>query len=180
MYVAAARSLALSTLWATRRLPVLSPPLTAERFRPADLEGHRLAYLVLHGLPEQPYLYGDQYVTAITAEQIRAARLDGQIVYLAACFGLGPVSSAFLAAGAAAVMADEDANYAGLLRPQGANALGGRVVRYLRQGETAGDSLYYASQDYIAAGSGYDPRRLALVQSMRCVGDRDARLTATA
>lgn len=175
MYVACALSLAWSTALATRRLPVTAPPLTPERFRPADLERQALAYLVLHSLPGQPYLYGDGYRTAITADQIRAARLDGQIVYLAACYGLGPVAAAFLDAGAAAVIADRDSNYAGLLWPVGANRMGRLLVRYLRQRLPAEDALYHAKRDF---ASGTDERGRSLIASLALVGDGTARLRA--
>src|SRR3990167_1386477 len=99
MYVLAARSWALSTWLATGRRPVLAPPLRAATFDPSVLVGQDLVYVCLHGLPGQPYWYGSDWSTAVTADQLRRVDLSGVIVYAAGCFGQGPMAAAMGDAG---------------------------------------------------------------------------------
>lgn len=173
-YVASTLSLAWSTFRATGRIPVTFPPLTEERFSPASMSGASLVYLCLHGLERESYLYGDRWANAMSTEQIAQADLRGAIVYLAVCWGLGPISDACLAAGAAAVIADEDSNWTGTLAPTGANGLGRLVVQGLRRGLTAERAYVEARDSY--ARQHRDPRDLALLGSYRLLGDGSARL----
>lgn len=133
------------------------------------MSGARLVYLCLHGLEGQDYLWGDNWANAMAAEQIAQADLRGAVVYLAVCWGVGPISAAFLEAGASAVIADEDKNYTGVLAPTGANGLGRLVLRGLRRGETAEVALARARDQY--ARQARDARDLALLGSYRLLGD---------
>lgn len=134
------------------------------------MAGAKLVYLCLHSLPEQPYLYGDRMQTAITAEQIEQADLRGAIVYLAVCYGLGPISSSFLRAGAAAVVADPNVNWAGTLYPAGANRLGMLLLRGLREGLPVGVALASAKRQYRPR----TPADRDLVETATLVGDPTA------
>ena len=61
-------------------------------------------YIRLHGLGDQPYLYGDPGLpTALSAEQIRETALDGRTIFLEGCFG-AQIADAFLEAGAKTVV----------------------------------------------------------------------------
>lgn len=122
--------------------PVTFPPMTYDRFRPEMLEPGRdeamspgggavsdrrsrprLLYLKFHGLPDQPYLYGDEWATAISATQIRGADLAGVVVYAPTCWlPQTPVLTALLEAGAEAVIAGYGSNFA---YSRGRHALGG-------------------------------------------------------
>ena len=129
--------------------PLLSPPATAETFDPAWLESRDFLYLKLHGLPEEIYWYGDNWITALRATQILAANLTGTIVFVANChlfqanpsttLGTGngghptsPMLSALLGAGARAVIGGSGENYAKRHSVHGADRLG-RAFRYLLQ-----------------------------------------------
>ena len=67
------------------------------------LEGD-VIYIRLHGMGDQPYLYGDPGLpTALSAEQIRETALDGRTIFLEGCFG-AQIADAFLEAGAETVV----------------------------------------------------------------------------
>ena len=134
MYVLSARAFRVSTFLATGRWPKTSPPVTVETIRPAELESHRVLYFCLHGWEGDPVPYGDDEVPAISAGLVAQADLTGAIVYMAGCWGVGPVSEAMLDAGAAAVVADQDVNWSGYFLPKGSNALGRLFLRGLRLG----------------------------------------------
>lgn len=121
--------------------PLLSPPITAETFNPAWLEGYDFIYLKLHGLPEEVYQYGDGWITARRATQILAANLRGTVVFVANCHlyqanngshPTSPMLNALLAAGARAVVGGSGENYAKRHSVHGADRLG-RAFRYLLQ-----------------------------------------------
>jgi hypothetical protein len=99
MLVLAARQLRLATAVATLRWPRVSPPLVDVAFDVRWLNHQPLVYICAHGLEGGDTLYGDDGIPMLTADQIRGARMPGSIVYLAGCFGIGELSSAFLAAG---------------------------------------------------------------------------------
>ena len=122
--------------------PLLSPPLTAAGFNPQWLESHDFIYLKLHGLPEESYWYGDNWLTALSATQILAVNLRGSVIFVASCHlyqtnGNGhhptsPMLAALLAAGARAVVGGAGENYAKRHSIHGADYLG-RAFRYLFQ-----------------------------------------------
>ena len=145
-----------------------------QTFRPETINGRDLVYICLHGLPDQPYLYASDWSTAVSADQLRAARLDGAVVYMAGCFGQGPVAEALLAAGAQAVVGDADSTWAGYVLPTGSNALGRLFVAGVRRGETVREALNGARRQFLAA----DPskRALALAETVSILGESSARL----
>jgi hypothetical protein len=122
-------------------VPLLSPPATAKSFDPRWLEGRDFLYLKLHGLPEEVYWYGDNWITALRATQILAADLRGATVFVANCHlyqtgndshPTSPMLNALLAAGARAVVGGSGENYAKRHSVHGADRLG-RTFRRLLQ-----------------------------------------------
>lgn len=122
-------------------VPLLSPPITTAGFEPHWLQGHDFIYLKLHGLPEEAYWYGDNWITAISATQILAADLKGTTVFVANCHLFqanngqrpsSPMLTALLAAGARAVVGGAGDNFAKRHTVHGADRLG-RAFRYLLQ-----------------------------------------------
>ena len=95
--------------------PVTSPPVTAGSFIPKMLEGHDLIYIRLHGDPNLPHWYNDQWDAAITMSDIEAADLGGAVVVVASCYGAGdPKVAALYRAGASVVVAGEGINWGGV------------------------------------------------------------------
>jgi len=95
-------------------------------------------YFKLHGLPSQPFWYGDGWVTAVSAEQLKAADLRGKVVFVANCWlPESPMLAALLAAGARAVIGGSGPNYAGAAGVTGADLLGA----WIRLGLTGGLSI---------------------------------------
>lgn len=174
MIVLAARQVRLSTAIATRSWPKVSPPLTVDTFDPAWLGSQAIIFVCAHGLPGHDVLYGDDSIPMLSAAQIRSVRMDGAIVYLAGCYGQGPISDAFLAAGAACVVADADVNWSGPLWPSGSNKLGQLFLGYLYRALPAGAALAAAKRDYGARYRG--PRDFELLETVSLIGDPNARL----
>lgn len=166
----AARRWAVSTGLAARSVPVLAPPLRAAGFLPPLFEGRKLIYICLHGLPEQPYWYGSDWSTAISAPQIQSCNLGGAIVYLAGCYGQGPMTNALLEAGASAVVGSGDSVWGGYYLPSGTNGMGMRVVRALEQGMNVSEALASAKERARQMG----PRDIRLAAAMAIAGDLNA------
>ena len=94
-----------ATAMITWRIPITSPPVTAENFDPAWMEGKRLLIFKLHGYPNDPNWYGldqaDQKPIALTPDLVRSADLRGAIVVAIVCRGAS-MQDAFFTAGARA------------------------------------------------------------------------------
>lgn len=131
---------AASDLSSTRQAagvePWPAPPLSPRTFAPDRLAGVEFLYVKLHGLPSQPYWYGDDYQTAVRAEQIAEADLtDCRLVFAASCFTPeSPMLQALFEAGARYVIAGEGENYAGINTVRGADVLGRHVRRFTQAG----------------------------------------------
>jgi len=113
--------------------PLTSPPVIMEAFNPAWLQGYDFLYFKLHGFPSQPYWYGDGYVTAVSAHQIKTADLSNTIVFVANCHLCervngdllpSPMLVALLEAGAKCVVGGPGTNYAAKIKLVGADLLG--------------------------------------------------------
>jgi hypothetical protein len=105
--------------------PLLCPPADVSSFDPAWLRGQDLIYVKLHGMPGQAYWYGDNWATALSAAQVRAADLSGAVVFVANCYlSESPMLEALRLAGAKAVVGGSGQNYAGKSRVFGADLLG--------------------------------------------------------
>jgi hypothetical protein len=151
-------SFAESTQKAVGVAPLLSPPLSAfdgpglDRFPSLALQGHDLLYFKLHGLPGQPYWYGDDWVTALTSDQIRAADLSRTVVFVANCHLWMPGKSskgqpmldALLDAGAVAVVGGGGKNWGKKRKVYGADLLGKWFTMCLRLGASPLTAFYVA------------------------------------
>lgn len=160
----AAREFRIGTAFAAGAWPVSFPPGRMDTFDPAILTGRDLIYVCLHGLRGQPYLYGDKFETALSAEQIRSVDVGGAVVYLAGCFGEGPIADAFLEAGASAVVGDRDQTWAGAYWPMGSNRLGRLFVRGIRQGGDADAAYRFARARFSATST--DVRDRAILDTV--------------
>jgi len=141
-----ARSLSGAIEKATHTIPLTSPPLTLDSFKPVWLEGKELIYFKLHGLPDQAYWYGDNWTTALSANLIRKANLHNTIIFVANCYlyekcegshKMGPMLNALLDAGASAVVGGPGKNYAKSDTIFGADQLGALFVRWIKLGFSA-------------------------------------------
>ncbi len=113
--------------------PLLCPPFDAETLSAHVLEGRDFIYFKLHGLPDQPFWYGDDWITALTRDHILGADLSGTIVFAANChLPESPMLQALLAAGARAVVGGSGTNYGAIRSVRGADLLG-RAFRRLIQ-----------------------------------------------
>jgi hypothetical protein len=151
-------SFADSTQKAAGVVPLLSPPLSAfggpglDRFPVYALEGQDVLYFKLHGLPGQPYWYGDDMITALTADQLPAADLSRTVVFVANCHlwaseksGKGaPMLDALLDAGAMAVVGGGGENFGKMHEVYGADLLGKWFVMCLRLGASPLTAFYVA------------------------------------
>lgn len=122
--------------------PILSPPMTMQQFDPSTLEGYDFIYFKLHGMPAEKYWYGDSWITAISASQIKEANLSGSTVFVANCHLFhqfisqdeitSPMLYALLQAGAKAVVGGPGRNYASSYHVAGADKLGRAFRRFLQ------------------------------------------------
>jgi hypothetical protein len=101
----------------------------------SKLQGHDFLYFKLHGWPDQPYWYGDNWTTALKAEQLTAAELGGATVFVANCYlPESPMLPALLSAGARAVVGGAGLNYAAVFSLVGADLLGYHFRQALKLG----------------------------------------------
>jgi hypothetical protein len=117
--------------------PVTCPPLTLDLLPPHFLDGYDFYYFKLHGLKDQPYWYGDNWVTAIDVEHISKAKMNGSIVFVANCFL--PESQmlwSLLKAGCRWVVGGAGKNYARPNTVDGADTLGKAFRQALSWGMT--------------------------------------------
>ena len=75
--------------WAVRHAagvdPLTCPPSTLATFDPGLLRNRKLLYFSLHGIPQQPYWYGADTVTAISTRAFHGLDLSDTIVFVANC-----------------------------------------------------------------------------------------------
>ena len=142
------QSFQLSVRKAANYEPLLCPPVTMETFQPHWMEHHHFIYFKLHGLPDQPFWYGDAFTTALSADQVRSVDLRGTTVFVANCFmaPCSPMLGALLDAGAAAVIGGDGENYARADTIDGADALGLFIRIWLERGFTPRNSFRFAKR----------------------------------
>lgn len=120
--------------------PVLSPPLDMDTFDSALWSGYGFYYFKLHGLPGQPFWYGDRFLTAVSDDQLRQVDMTGAMVFVAGCNlfqedpPYGPMLSALWDAGACAVVGGTGENFGARLAVVGADALGINIRRAAQLG----------------------------------------------
>ncbi len=116
--------------------PLLSPPVDVQLFDGLQVEGYDFYYLKLHGLIGQAFWYGDDWLTTVRADQIRALDLEGAVVFAANCYlyeydpsgrsvqPWGAMFQALCSTGARAVVGGGGKNFGALRRVTGADYLG--------------------------------------------------------
>ena len=120
--------------------PVLCPPVTAETFDPTELPSYDLLYFKLHGLPNEAFWYGDDWVTALNTDHFKGLDLSNTVIFVANCFlsarigETSPMLTAMLRAGAKAVIGGPGENFARSNRIDGADLLGHRLRLILTTG----------------------------------------------
>ena len=128
-----AKSFEASVARAAGVVPLTCPPLVMDAFDHHWLEGYDFIYFKLHGLPSQPFWYGDDWLTALSEGQIRLANLSRTIIFVANCHLCertngdiipSPMLTALLAAGARCVVGGPGTNYAAKITLVGADLLG--------------------------------------------------------
>jgi hypothetical protein len=65
--------------------PLTAPPTTIDTFDPGLLADRRLLYFSLHGIPDQPYWYGQDLVTAMSVDAFQGLDLSDTVVFVANC-----------------------------------------------------------------------------------------------
>ena len=84
--------------------PLLSPPVNALTFSPDLLMGRDLVYFKLHGLPSQPFWYGDNWISALHTSAFHNVALKGTVIFVANChFEESPFLEALLRTGATVI-----------------------------------------------------------------------------
>lgn len=110
-------------------------------FNPDVLMGHDFIYFKLHGLPEQPYWYGDNWLTAISADQLKDVALTGTVIFVANCYlEESPFLQALLDTGAM-VFGGAGLNFAAAKGLIGADLLGRTFRRALEMHSLTGHKL---------------------------------------
>jgi len=113
--------------------PLLAPPWNKDTITPAHLDQPDLLYVKLHGIPGQPFWYGDHWATALDVDIITALDLSPTTVFIANCHTFqqredgiqkSPMLQALLDAGAQAVVGGPGQNYAKSHHLHGADLLG--------------------------------------------------------
>lgn len=163
IFVYCARSWRVSTALATLSLPLTCPPVTMANLDTGEM-AKPLLYIRLHGMPGQPYLYGDDFITALSREQVCAQTLPRSLVFLEGCYGM-QFAKAFLEAGASVVIGSYDPTMGKRWFPGGSTKIGLKWLALVRMGMNAGEALSRAT-----AG---DPRAQWMI-----AGNRKERLIA--
>lgn len=132
--------------------------MTVETLDTAQLVD-RMVYIRLHGLPDQPYLYGDNWQTALSADQVRSVKLPGSLVFLEGCYG-ALCADAFIQAGALAVVGSDTQTYGKRLFLGPSSKIGQTWLEAINKGHTVDKALELAQ-----AGNNW-----------RVVGNKEARI----
>jgi hypothetical protein len=104
--------------------PILSPPACLGTWNPTWVRGREFVYVKLHGMRNSPYWYGDSWLVALSAGEIRKLDLAGSTWFVASChLDESPMLGALLAAGAV-VVGGSGPNYGGKTTLLGADLLG--------------------------------------------------------
>jgi len=135
------------------RIPITSPPITAENFDPAWMEGQPLLYFKLHGYENDPDWYGlderGHKPTALTPNLVRQADLTGAIVVAVVCYGAGgEMEGAFLEAGAIAFFGSADEVVAREDAVDEADLLAQQLLALARKSQNLQDILAEAKERY--------------------------------
>ena len=112
--------------------PLTAPPMTGASFSQRLLRHRDLIYLALHGMPGQPYLYGDAFETALGIDVLEGLDLSSAVVFVTAChFTETPWLPALLDCNPRLLIAGDGPNFARNVTPVGAHLLGHHLRRGL-------------------------------------------------
>ncbi len=104
-------------------------------------------YIRLHGMGDQPYLYGDPgLLTALSAKQVRDTRLNGQVIFLEGCYG-AQIADAFLEAGALAIVGNSGITWGRRFFLGPAQVVGKTWLKALERGSTLREALNEAMKE---------------------------------
>lgn len=118
--------------------PTTCPPTTMATFDPTLLQGRDLVWFKLHGRQGERYWYGDHHTTALSADQLAHADLEGAVVFVSNCWLAhedgtpGPMLTALAHANPRAIIGGSGTNYA-LAHRLGGTDLLGLYIRYFLQ-----------------------------------------------
>ena len=79
-----AKSLAPSARIVTGTEPVTCPPIALHTFDTHQLQAD-FVFIKLHGLADQPFWYGDHWLTALAASDIANLNLSHTVIFVASC-----------------------------------------------------------------------------------------------
>ena len=130
-------------------IPLCCPPVNIETFDKRWLyrpyKPFVLLYFSLHGVPDQPYWYGDNWETALGADAFEGLDLSSTVVFVANCYLEGsPMEKALLDCNPKALIGGAGQNWTRNKRPVGANLLGWYVRRLVCGGLEPGQALHLA------------------------------------
>ena len=154
--------------------PITSPPLSLANFDPLVMTGAGLVFFKMHGLEGQPFWYGDNAITACSAEQLAHAPIGGALVFAANCWGgdKSPMVQALLSAGAECVITGTGLNMAGIKQAAGADNLG----RWWRWALRLGRDAFAAFQLAKVMSIGQQPALRDDINSFMLLGNTKAKL----
>jgi hypothetical protein len=150
--------------------PLCSPPLNAALFDATLLQAD-LVYIKLHGLQHQPFWYGDDFIPALSREQILHVDLSHTTLFVANCHSFniqdgqavpGPMLSAALQAGARAVVCGTGETHARASVVDGCDLLG-RHFRILHNLQVRPGLAFRLARGRLALSSRQD---LAITDSL--------------
>jgi len=134
-----------------------SPPLFTTTFPYTSLTDYDVVYFRLHGLPDQPYLYGASFLrrwgqTALSLADLKASGVSFQLsplrVFFEGCYAVQTgIPQAFVELGAREVYAANTNTKNSPLRVGPAGRVGLAVMRAWMRNEDAGRALRVALSD---------------------------------
>jgi hypothetical protein len=138
--------------------PLYSPSLNWESPGLIEKLSADIVYIRLHGLPGQPFLYGDPgWNTALGEDQVRgadAALFKDSLVFLEGCFGAG-MADAFIYAGAKSVIGNTESTISRPLTVGPSSKVGQRWLSNINKGMSSEDAIRAAAERSRKAASGW-------------------------
>jgi hypothetical protein len=135
----------ISTWRTTRVKPFTSPPLAADSLSIEALYAP-IVYIRLHGMPGQPYLYGDPgLITALSAKQVIKANFNESDVFLEGCYG-DMMADAFLCAGARSVSGSRAPTWGRRWRLGPSSIVGREWLHQILSGKSPETAMQIASE----------------------------------
>jgi hypothetical protein len=159
--------------------PLTCPPVTVGEFEKRWLcpkDPYDLLYFSLHGLPAQPYWYGDDWITALSTETFAGLDLSETVVFVANCYFEGsPMESALLDCNPKALIGGIGQNWTRGVQLVGANLLGWYFRRLICGGIDPPQALHLAKLGVRGRNAEIKHKR---IKRMKDVEDIEANLDA--